>query len=408
MADPLSITAGIIAVLQATGTVIKYARDVSDATGHKSNLLLELSGTKGILETLKDLVEHGPKEESLLKTTTLLREPLKNYEAVIRKLETGLAPVHGMKRLGKALKWPFEKQDFVEILAAIERYKALFGLALNADTIGLSKAIKVDLDSLRDAHGNQETREILSWLSPINFGIKQRDIFSKHQSGTGQWLLNDQRFMSWHDKHRSTLWCPGVPGAGKTVFASLVIDHLSNCLEGSQSAVLGVYCDYKEYSQQSTSKYVASLLQQLIIARGFVPGNVKAAFTTHSHRQTAPTFPEYLDLLTEQLDAFKRVFVVIDALDECTEANGVRDDLLEGILKLPPLVSVMITSRYIPGIEVHFHEAIQLPITAHEDDVSLHARSCLAKEKTWARRIRLDSALQYKIVKAVIDRANGM
>jgi hypothetical protein len=102
-----------------------------------------------------------------------------------------------------------------------------------------------------------------------------------------------------------------------------------NSFKDDDIAVVGIYCDYKEFNQQSTSKYLASLLQRLIIQRASIPDQIKNAYVAHSRKQTAPSFPEYLDLLQGQMQAFTRVYIIIDALDECTEANGVREDFYE-------------------------------------------------------------------------------
>lgn len=84
----------------------------------------------------------------------------------------------------------------------------------------------------------QKIREILSWLSPLNFGTNQQDFLSRRQEGTGEWLLNDNVFKAWLDGANKILWCPGirmfplsisfsilsdayftVAGAGKTILA---------------------------------------------------------------------------------------------------------------------------------------------------------------------------------------------
>ena len=408
MADPLSITSGLIAVLQLTNSIVKYLRDVNDANGQKSGLLLELSSTKGILETLNELSKTAEEDKSLLSSFSLLQEPLRNYEALLTRLDATLAPAHGLKKVGKAFKWPFDKTDVHDILASVERYKALFGLALQADNIALSKAVKQELGELRNRQKDDEMRDITQWLSPLNFVTRHQDIFSKHQEGTGQWFLDEDKFVQWKAGNSRLIWCPGIPGAGKTVLSSIVVDYLMNSFKDDDIAVLGIYCDFKEFNQQSTAKYLASLLQQMIIQRGFIPDQIKATYVAHNRKKTTPAFPEYLDLLKGQMQEFTRVYIIIDALDECIEANGVREELLEGILQLPTFTSIMITSRYIPIIEDYLQNALRLDISARDDDIHLHVRSRLAKEKTWARRIRLDSVLQTKIAKSIIERANGM
>jgi hypothetical protein len=59
---------------------------------------------------------------------------------------------------------------------------------------------------------------VKGWLSPLSF----EDDFQRCQDitdscpNTGQWLLNDQRFIVWLDEDREpVLWLSGIPGSGK-------------------------------------------------------------------------------------------------------------------------------------------------------------------------------------------------
>jgi len=61
----------------------------------------------------------------------------------------------------------------------------------------------------RDLLVSKEDREIVKWLSNLNFWAKQDDTFERHQEGTGQWLLEDPIFQSWVTRDITVLWCPG-------------------------------------------------------------------------------------------------------------------------------------------------------------------------------------------------------
>ena len=52
--DPLSISASIIAVLQLTGTVIRYLNDIGNALEDRKVILLELHSIQGMLYTFHD------------------------------------------------------------------------------------------------------------------------------------------------------------------------------------------------------------------------------------------------------------------------------------------------------------------------------------------------------------------
>ncbi|KAI1167871.1 hypothetical protein F5B18DRAFT_334743 [Nemania serpens] len=74
------------------------------------------------------------------------------------------------------------------------------------------------LDHIERQEIANERDNILKWLSPVSFHDKQRAVFEKHYGDTGQWLLSCDTFQAWFSGNAVTpLWCPGIPGAGKTV-----------------------------------------------------------------------------------------------------------------------------------------------------------------------------------------------
>lgn len=57
---------------------------------------------------------------------------------------------------------------------------------------------------------DQESLDILNWLSPLNFWAKQYDTFSRKEDGTGQWLFEEPAFNEWLEGTERILWCPGM------------------------------------------------------------------------------------------------------------------------------------------------------------------------------------------------------
>ena len=55
-----------------------------------------------------------------------------------------------------------------------------------------------------------EERDLMKWLSPLEFFSKQSDALSRRQEGTGQWLLESIEFRSWLNTAKRVLWCPGI------------------------------------------------------------------------------------------------------------------------------------------------------------------------------------------------------
>lgn len=78
---------------------------------------------------------------------------------------------------------------------------------------------------------------------------------------------------------------------------------------------------------------------------------------------------EHVNLLQITVRGFARVFIVIDALDECSEANSVRETLIKEIRKLLPYISHFVTSRHIPGIRNSLSDAVSLEIEPDDLDI---------------------------------------
>lgn len=136
MAEPLSITASIIAVLQLATTAVQYLNDVKDAPAERQRILIEVMTVSGFLHTLKDRAESMQPEDlhaSALRSLNVPDGPFKQIASALERLNSKLKPARGLKRVSKALTWTLDKADVNTILASIERQKALFLLAMQDD-----------------------------------------------------------------------------------------------------------------------------------------------------------------------------------------------------------------------------------------------------------------------------------
>jgi hypothetical protein len=64
---------------------------------------------------------------------------------------------------------------------------------------------------------DQERRVIANWITSTDYATLQADYLKRREMGTGLWLLETTEFREWKAKKR-VLYCPGIPGAGKTIF----------------------------------------------------------------------------------------------------------------------------------------------------------------------------------------------
>ncbi|KAJ6487307.1 ankyrin repeat-containing domain protein, partial [Mycena vulgaris] len=185
---------------------------------------------------------------------------------------------------------------------------------------------------------------IISWLSPINFFLRQADISQMWEKGTGGWLLAHPLFKKWESGSGSTLWCRGIPGAGKTVLASMVVDHLSS--NNRDIGVACIYLNHKEANNQTPSKLLAGLWRQLALDRD-ISSIVEDLYKQHREKGTVPSLEEVVNVLRSSLKEFSKVFVIVDALDEYPNESPTfqREILLQYLAEMGSNVNLMITSR---------------------------------------------------------------
>jgi hypothetical protein len=157
----------------------------------------------------------------------------------------------------------------------------------------VAMATKDGVDRLNRRQDDQVRQAILDWLTPIDFFSQQHDLISRRQKGTGQWVLDSSEFQKWLTTTKQTLFCPGIPGAGKTVITSIVVNYL--CKEFENDASVGVaylYCNYQRQQEQRSTGLLLSLLKQLVQERPSVPEHVKSLYARHKDKRTKLSFEE--------------------------------------------------------------------------------------------------------------------
>jgi NACHT domain len=260
---------------------------------------------------------------------------------------------------------------------------------------------------LRRQH-NQEYENILKWLTPIDYATQQSDYLGRRQPGTGQWLLDSAEYQSWLNTPKQTLFCPGIPGAGKTILTAIVIDDLYTRFQcDANIGIAYLYCDFRRQHEQKTEGLLTNLLKQLAQKQALMPDGVQALYDQYRDQPKRPSLDEISRALHSVSTLYSNVFIIVDALDECQVTDGCRTRLLSEIFKLQARerVNIFSTSRFISGIQETFKESISLEIRARDEDVQTY----LADHMTRLPSFVLSSPDLQNVVKATISKAvDGM
>lgn len=408
MADPLGATASILALVGLCGKIITYIQDVKDGTTDRTRFMTEIYSTKAVLETITHPIPSlnragGPLE--------LLRQELVTLDDELVKW-----------RKRKSILWPFTKKDIEERIKAIERQKTSLILALVDDQGKISRnirndvsAMRIDIGEIRSSAEQHKHRAILDWLAGVDYINQQNDFIGRRQPGTGQWLLESEEFRTWIATENKTLFCPGIPGAGKTILTSIVIDHLSSSYSSfSGSKAIGIaylYLNFRRQNEQQPGNLIASLLKQLLLnldSRLPIPESVQRLYG-HYSKQKQPPIEEVSKALQDTTALYDRVFVVIDALDECESSQ--RPMFLSAIFDIQKSCgfNIFATSRSLPEILDAFtcYGATYLEIRADAKDVQAYIDGQISGRRL-PYFVQRNPGLQEEIKTRIVSAVDGM
>ncbi|KFY08508.1 hypothetical protein V492_06166, partial [Pseudogymnoascus sp. VKM F-4246] len=207
---------------------------------------------------------------------------------------------------------------------------------------------------------NDNTRlDLLRWLSSEDFSTRYNDIWSRHEELTGNWLIENDRYNDWKEKSSSFLWLYGKVGSGKSYLSASAIQNLTeSCEKSPYEALAYYYFSFNDRTDPDASRMLSSMIRQLCGARPDSPAWLNNLGSTFRDKGARPTLEHLEGALWNAVEGFDAVYLIIDALDECTTSKGTRATLMRSLVKLqkhsPPNVHILVTSRQEPDIEAAF------------------------------------------------------
>jgi Cdc6-like AAA superfamily ATPase len=229
----------------------------------------------------------------------------------------------------------------------------------------------------------------------------------RRQEGTGLWFVVSPEFTNWLQGTKQNLFCPGIPGAGKTMIVAIAVDHIWKAFQGDNVGVAYIYCNYKRRETQTATDLLAAILKQLVQERPLYGEPVATLHKRHANRRTYPSLDEIRTALNSVLSNYSKAYIIIDALDECTDIDGTPSKLLTILRSLQATTntSLMATSRFAVRIEQSFQGLPMLEIRASDADVTRFVAGHIHQlPKCVQRDVELQTEIQDGIVLAV----NGM
>ena len=169
-----------------------------------------------------------------------------------------------------------------------------------------------------------------------------------------------------------------------------------------------IYFSYKDAEIQTPANIAASILQQLISVRPDYLNDLKDLYTKHKKENTRPSIGDIMVLLQSVVFSFSRVFVVIDALDECSDTDDVRSILLTELKKLQSRLCLLVMSRPIPDLENLLEGAVRVTVEASMTDIKNYLQQRLESTGSMQKHLADEPSLRDTIISRITQRIKGM
>ena len=292
----------------------------------------------------------------------------------------------------------------------IEKDKMVFILALSSDHAQQGVDIKKALDMVdeRIAAGHLSTRHenILRWLNDgLDPSKSHFNAWKKHQPTTGDWLIYGERYVRWkRNESQALLWLHGIPGCGKTVLCSTIINDLMlESQHRTDTALIYFYFNFNEADEQRNNvAMLRSLLGQLACQTQSLIPPIEALYTSCASGSRIPNEHELLKAFSQVVAEFYHVYAVIDALDE-----GIEKDIFPSVLMNTNKLHVLCASRHQDDIAqaLRRFDPMEILANARIEDIRVHVKARLEHDPKLARLDRVNKTL---IETTLVDGSDGM
>jgi hypothetical protein len=324
---------------------------------------------------------------------------------------------------------PFETK-FAPIIANIQRHGETVE---NEVRMAHAKDQRAENDLRRSFEQNIETkqsdqmsREVRLWLQPSNSANNLRKLRETRTVDTCTWLLSKEPYTSWTNSTKSNiLWLHGIPGGGKSVLASYVIDnlHLKNIEPALQAPVVYFFCSGRNENQRTSIHILRSLVSQLQAQNPDLADLVADAYKSSASR-VADSFDELWALFRRMCEMIS-VICVIDGLDECQQRDedGTldRSTFAHNLVKLAnesrsdsardSYLKILLTSRNEPDLRIAFQSAgdIVQTLCISSTDVSNDIRIFITNGISRSEVLNeLSGDMKVNVINRLDENASGM
>lgn len=223
-------------------------------------------------------------------------------------------------------------------------------------------------------------------------------------------MLRSEDFESWLEHTNGVFWLYGIPGCGKTVLCSSVIEHVKAlCGEGTTDGYAYYYFDFNNERKQKLEGLLFSILAQLSRQTANLPEEVQRLHDESTRHQQQPSLSNLIETIFLLIGRFRRVYIVIDALDECTERENLLEFINQIVKQKAQNAGILVASRweqdFVTELEGITTNSLCVQDARTEDDIRLFVQNRLMRDPKLKKR---PEYVKREIEHLLVDGAAGM
>lgn len=213
-------------------------------------------------------------------------------------------------------------------------------------------------------------RKVLDWLSAAEDSQEEylHTLAEKRQLETCDWILKDDQMFSWIEDEMgdSILWMTGIPGAGKSILSSLIIENLRI---HNDRITLYYFCRQSP-AKDSCSMVLRTLANQLVRENRDLAPLIHQGYLQNGSTLSHPAMKR---MLKDVLSTVKPTRIVLDGVDECE--YSVQKEVLSSLIELQKHVGgnckILVSSRETPEIKRVMPQKMHMRLDGKTND-ALH------------------------------------
>ena len=201
--------------------------------------------------------------------------------------------------------------------------------------------------------------------------------------------------------------------------SSGIVQHIMKLSYARQATLAYYYFDFRDKEKQNIRNFIASILLQLSGCSNRYCEVISGLYSSHGNGMRRPSNSALMGCLKEMLTAAAElpVFIIVDALDECSDTPGIKTSQ-EGILDVVkelaqlrhPNLHICVTSQQEVDVQTTLEPLAVSAISLHgqsgrKKDIANYVNSVTSLDENLKKWRDEDKTL---VVEELSERADGM